>query len=151
MRVFNDKKTGNYYVAISTRAPIRMHVYAKTLACSSGKTMKTMHREAVEQFLQEKPWEHGLQWRPTQVASTTLKEQDKSMASGWLQVYIRIPLELGKQLEKLAIEHDVPIASVSYTVLYWWTWWIHPPLSERVRRDAYLRKDLVTHGDCAHS
>ncbi|WP_215866182.1 hypothetical protein [Acidithiobacillus thiooxidans] len=142
MRVFTDKKTGKTFVEIPTRAPSKMQIYAKTLAFATGKTLKTMFREATERFLKEKPWEHGLKWRPTKGLTTTLKDQiGQKEATGWMQVNIRLPAELGNALEKLAVQQNVSVSSVGYTLLYWWTWWVYPPASERARREAILRRD----------
>ncbi|MDA8153738.1 hypothetical protein [Acidithiobacillus thiooxidans] len=142
MRVFTDKKTGKTFVEIPTRAPSKMQIYAKTLAFATGKTLKTMIREATERFLKEKPWEHGLKWRPTKGLTYTVKDQiGQKEATGWMQVNIRLPAELGNALEKLAVQQNVSVSSVGYTLLYWWTWWVYPPASERARREAILRRD----------
>lgn len=142
MRLFTDKKSGEQYVEIPTRAPAKMQMYAKTLAFATGKTLKVMFRDAAERFLQEKPWEQGLQWRVTKGLTTTLKDTvGQKEATGWMQVNIRLPMALGNELERLAAEQGVSVSSVGYTLLYWWTWWIYPPASERARREAFLRKN----------
>lgn len=142
MRVFTDKKTKEQYVEIPTRAPAKMQMYAKTLAFASGRTLKVMYRDAAERFFKEKPWEHGLKWRPTKGLTTTMKDTiGQKEATGWMQVNMRFPAEIGNQLERLAIEQNVSLSSVGYTLLYWWTWWIYPPASERARREAFLRKN----------
>lgn len=142
MRIFTDNKTGEQYVEIPTRAPAKMQMYAKTLAFASGKTLKTMFQEAAERFLKEEPWKQGLAWRPTKGLTTTLKDTiGQKEATGWMQVNMRFPAELGNRLERLAAEQNVSLSSVGYTLLYWWTWWVYPPASERARREAFLRKN----------
>ncbi|BDB13401.1 hypothetical protein [Acidithiobacillus ferrooxidans] len=142
MRIFTDNKTGEQYVEIPTRAPAKMQMYAKTLAFAMGKTLKTMYQEAAERFLREEPWNHGLAWRPTKGLTTTLKDTiGQKEATGWMQVNMRLPVELGNTLDRLAAEQNVSLSSLSYTLLYWWTWWVYPPASERARREAYLRKN----------
>ena len=142
MRIFTDNKTGEQYVEIPTRAPAKMQMYAKTLAFAMGKTLKTMYQEAAEKFLREEPWKHGLAWRPTKGLTTTLKDTiGQKEATGWMQVNMRLPVELGNALDRLSAEQNVSLSSLSYTMLYWWTWWVYPPASERARREAYLRKN----------
>ncbi|AUW32500.1 hypothetical protein A5904_05560 [Acidithiobacillus caldus] len=140
MRVFTDKRSGKPYVEIATRAPTKMQIYAKTLAFAHARTLKGEYREAAEQFFNEKPWEHGLKWRPTKGLTATLRDTiGQKEATGWMQVNMRFPVEIGNQLDRLAAEQGVSLSSVCYTLLYWWTWWIYPPASERRRREEYLR------------
>ena len=142
MRVFTDKSTGEQYVEIPTRAPAKMQMYAKTLAFASGKTLKVMYNDAAKRFFEEEPWKHGLKWRPTKGLTTTLKDTvGQKEATGWMQVNMRFPAEMGNALERLAATENVSLSSVGYTLLYWWTWWIYPPASERARREAFLRKN----------
>ena len=142
MRVFTDKKTGEQYVEIPTRAPAKMQIYTKTLAFAKGQTLKVMFREAAERFFKEEPWKQGLAWRPTKGLTTTLKDTiGQKEATGWMQVNMRFPVDLGNQLERLAAEQGVSLSSVCYTLLYWWTWWVYPPASERARREEYLRRN----------
>lgn len=143
MRVIADRNNGVPYAILSTRVPVKMQIYARTLSFFSGKTLKTMYAEAATQFFSDKPWEHGLQWRPTHTASTKLGEQSGPTVSGWMQTYIHLPLVLGESLERLAHEQHVPLSHVLYTMFYWFTWWIHPPKSESQRRAALLHRREV--------
>lgn len=136
MRVFTHGRTGVVFVEIPTRAPVKMQKYAKVLAYATGKTLKVMLNEAAERFLQEKPWEHGLKWRPTKSPQKIGTEGERSTPTGWMQINIRLPESVGVQLETLAVSEGVSISSVGYTLLYWWTWWIYPPASERKRRES---------------
>jgi predicted DNA-binding protein len=142
MRVFTDKRTGEQYVEIPTRAPVKMQMYAKTLSFATGKTLKTMYKEAGTRFIDEKPWDNGLAWRPTKGLTTTLKDTiGQKEPTGWMQVNMRFPVEIGNKLDKLSTEQGVSLSSICYTLLYWWTWWVYPPASERRRRDAFMRKN----------
>jgi hypothetical protein len=139
-----DKNTGEQqYVEMTTRAPAKMQMYAKTLAFAKGQSLKVMFREAAERFFRDKPWEQGLSWRPTKGQTTTLRENmGQKEATGWMQVNMRFPVEIGNELARLATEQNVPLSSVCYTLLYWWTWWVYPPKSEQLRREeALLRRD----------
>ncbi|WP_215884506.1 hypothetical protein [Acidithiobacillus sulfurivorans] len=139
MRVFTDKKTGETYVEIPTRAPTKMQVYARTLAFASNRTLKVMFNDAAKRFSQDKPWEHGLKWRTTKGLTVTMKDTvGQKEATGWMQVNMRFPVEMGNALERLAAEQNVSLSSVAYTLLYWWTWWVYPPASERMRREKFL-------------
>lgn len=148
MRVFTDMKTKKTYVEIPTRVPVRMQTYSKTLAYANGsvlwpkRTLKSMHLKMIDRFLQEKPWEHGLKWRTTKSLTATIPGQvGAKEATGWTQINLRMPAEFGNSLEKLAIQQGVSLSSVSYTMVYWWTWWVYPPASERARREAFLRRN----------
>ena len=137
MRVFTDNKTKMQYVEISTRAPAKVQMYFKSLALATGKTQKTMLFEAAERFLQERPWQQGLAWRQTSKATVTEKDViGQKEAAGWMQVNMRLPAEIGKAFIRLSVEQNVSLPSLTYTLLYWWTWWVFPPASERVRRSA---------------
>lgn len=136
------KTTEVKHISVPTRAPAKMQMYAKTLAFASGKPLKVMFRDATQRFLSEKPWEQGLQWRTTKGLTTTLKGSlGKKEPTGWMQVNMVLPVEFQQTMIQLAQEQGVSLSSVAYTVMYWWTWWVYPPLSERVRREAYLRRD----------
>jgi hypothetical protein len=147
MRAFIDKKTGEQYVEIPTRIPAKMQIYAKTLALAGGKPLRAMFPEAAVRFVRDAPWkgvlnEPGgrLDWRPTKGLTTTLKDSvGQKEATGWMQVNMRFPVDLGKEMERIALQQNVSLSSVCYTMLYWWTWWVYPPASERARRETLLR------------
>jgi len=142
MRVFTDKETGEQYVIIQTRAPENMQVYAKTLAFAKGQVMKAMLREAAERFFREEPWKQGLKWRPAKRLFVPSKDAiGQKEATGWVRVSMRFPVVIGNRLEQLAAEQGVPLSSICYTLMYWWTWWVYPPKPERLQRAAYLSKE----------
>jgi hypothetical protein len=141
MRIFTDKRSKRQYAEIPTRAPVKMHLYSKALGFALGISLKQMYKDMATQFLQERPWEYGLSWRPTKGLTQTLSEAiGEKQATGWMQVNIRIPAELATELEHLAIKENVSLSSLSYTLLYWWTWYKYPPVQERRRREEILRK-----------
>lgn len=142
MRIFTDKTTKMQCVEIPTRAQTKMQTYARTLAYVMGKPLKAVYPEMAEKFLREKPWEHGLRWRPTKGLTASIKDAvGQKEATGWMQVNMRFPVEIGNQLDRLAAEQNVSLSSLAYSMLYWWTWWVFPPASERARREAYLRRN----------
>lgn len=136
MRNFTDRKSGEVYVEISTRAPAKMHIYARTLAKVSSRTLKVMYRDAAERFFLEKPWEYGLKWRHIKGKKISLQcARAQKEPSGWVQVNMHLPANVGHRLNALSVEQNVSLRMISYTMLYWWTWWINPPMSERARRE----------------
>jgi len=146
MRVFTDKETGEQYVTIPTRVPAKMQIYAKTLAFAKGHTMKAMLQEAVEKFFCERPWKQGLKWRPAKRLFVPSKDAiGQKEATGWVRVSMRFPVVIGNRLEQLAAEQGVPLSSICYTLMYWWTWWVYPPKPERLRREAYSSREKGLH------
>jgi hypothetical protein len=65
----------------------------------------------------------------------------KKEATGWIRVSMRFPVVIGDRLEQLAAEQGVSLSSICYTLMYWWTWLVYPPASERARREEYLRRN----------
>lgn len=135
MHVFTDEKTGAPCVEINTCAPKKMQAYFRTLTFAMGTTIPKVYREMAGRFLKEKPWKHGLQWRTTQEQAGIhgVHGERYSASPFWTPVSIRLPVILGKELESLADQQEVPLSSVGYTMLYWWTWWIYRPGNGRVQ------------------
>ncbi|MBU2741847.1 MULTISPECIES: hypothetical protein [Acidithiobacillus] len=137
-----DKKTGEMCARIATRAPARMHNYSGILAEVTNRSVQKMLYDAGQRFFRDKPWEHGLKWRQTKGLTSTIKGTvGQKVPTGWVQVNMLFPAEMGLALEQLTKEYDVSMSSVTYTMLYWWTWWICPPASERARREDFLRRN----------
>lgn len=139
MRVFEEK--GVRTVEITTRAPVRMHMHSKALSFALGLSLKAMYQQAAERFLKDKPWEHGLRWRPTKSLTATLGDTiGQKIATGWMQVNLRLKEETGKELQRIANQQGVSLSSVTYTLMYWWTWFIYPPKYERERREKLMQQ-----------
>lgn len=125
---------GQDFVEIPTRVPVKMHLYAKALAFALNQNLRQSYIDMTSRFLRERPWEMGLRWRQTKGLSQTLSESVGRQATGWMQINMRMTLEQGEELSRLATAEGVSLSSVTYTVLYWWTWYVYPPAYERERR-----------------
>lgn len=115
----------NNFVPVEIYAPRKMILYAKTLAYSIQVTFKQLFNDSVEHFLTEKPWERGFKWRPNDTQSTD-----------WSPIKTEMDVDLYKKFEKLSREQDVSLNSATYSSLYWLTWHVCPPASERLKREA---------------
>jgi hypothetical protein len=125
---------GQTFDEIPTRVPVKMHMYAKALAFALNQNLRQSYIEMTEKFLREKPWETGLKWRQTKGLSQTLTESAGRQATGWMQINMRVTPEQGADLTRIAQSADISMSSVTYTILYWWTWYVYPPAYERERR-----------------
>lgn len=142
MKIFTDKKSGDQYVIFPTRLPAKMQMYMKNLAFSSGRSLYVMYDDMAERFFREEPWNHGLKWRLTKGLTTTVKgTMGEKSPTGWMQINMRFSADMGHRLEQLSMEQNASMSSLTYTMIYWWTWWIYPPSSERARREAFLRRN----------
>ena len=141
MRVLQER--GSRYAEVSTRLPVKMHLYTKALAFALGKTLKSMYQDCAEQFLTEEPWKYGLRWRLTKGLTTRLSEVGSKTVTGWTQVNVRVRYETAIRLEALAAKEKISVSSLYYTMLYWWAWYRYPPAYERERR----AKALANKGD----
>jgi len=123
------------YAEIVTRAPAKMHLYSKALSFAHNRTLRLLHEDMARRFLKEKPWERGLKWRKTQaLVQSPVDAMAERVPTGWVQVNIRLPLDLAKELEQLAISQGQSLSAVLYTALYWYTWFVYPPAHEVERR-----------------
>ncbi len=134
MRFFTLNKQP--FAEVTTRAPVKMHIYSKAVALSQGVLLRKLHSNMVELFLKEKPWKHGLKWRPVQSRTQTMKDatEIKDMTK-WMQVNMRLPQKEAQDVERVANEEGIDMVVALYTMLYWYTWFIRPPLAEQKRRD----------------
>ncbi len=128
------------YAEITTRAPAKMHLYAKALSFAHNRTLRLLHEDMARRFLKEKPWEQGLQWRKTQsLVQSPADAVAERVPTGWVQVNIRLPLELAQEFEQLAESQGQSLSAVLYTALYWYTWFVYPPAHEVERRKKALQ------------
>ncbi|GAB3645080.1 hypothetical protein [Ramlibacter alkalitolerans] len=100
-----------------TRIPEQMRGYLKAIAAYRYDTLIKMHEAAFRRFLEEKPYEQGLQFRIPRTVSDT----------GWVQVNLLLPETLSNQVRADAALLGVSLASYTYTVLYWWATYVYPP------------------------
>mgnify|MGYP001626388002 FL=1 len=122
------------YAEVTTRLPIKLHLYTKALAFALGKTLKSMYQDCAEQFLREEPWKYGLRWRPNQDRAPGFLDRDDKTVTGWMQAKVRLRHETALRLEALAAKEKISVSSLCYTMLYWWAWYQYPPAHERERR-----------------
>jgi hypothetical protein len=130
------------YTDVTTRMPAPILADLKfRLAPRFGGTLTAMFETMLTQFLAEKPWERGLPWRKTQalsrreVVTETVKTGDgqplvkrttRTVATGWVQVNMRLPLELAERIKSVAANHDTSPSTVLYTSVFWWIWYKNP-------------------------
>jgi hypothetical protein len=125
---------GCRYAEVTTRLPVKLHLYTKALAFALGKTLKSMYQDCAEQFLREAPWKYGLRWRPNQDQTFGFLDRDSKGVTGWTKVNVCVRYETALRLEALAAKERISVSSLCYTMLYWWAWHQYPPAYERERR-----------------
>ena len=117
---------------ITTRIPARLNAYCKALAALQFGTLRRMYVAMMDQFLQEKPWTKGLHWRRTK--ALVERKGVGAMATGWVQVNLRLPTPTIQAIRAEAAENNVSPSTFLYTAFYWWTWYKYPPRDELERR-----------------
>ncbi|WP_226856441.1 hypothetical protein [Acidithiobacillus caldus] len=125
---------GSRYAEVTTRLPVKLHLYTRALAFALGKTLKSMYQDCAEQFLREAPWKYGLRWRPNQGQTFGFLDRDSKGVTGWTKVNVCVRYETALRLEALAAKERISVSSLCYTMLYWWAWHQYPPAYERERR-----------------
>jgi len=119
---------GMPYAKESTVIPLRMHLYIQALAFVQGMTSRAVHEDCANRFLDGKAWEQGLRWRNG--------HRPARVDPDWMEVDVRIPLDLVDALAKVGRQQGVGLPDVLYTMLYWYSWFLYPPLIEQERRRA---------------
>ena len=119
---------GMPYAGESTVIPLKMHLYIQALAFVQGMTLRAVHEDCASRFLAEKAWEKGLRWRDGRRPALTDPE--------WVEVSVRIPSYLADSLVEVSRRNGVGLPDVLYTMLYWYSWVLYPPLHEQERRKA---------------
>lgn len=130
------------YEDVTTRMPAEVLVDLKhRLAPRYGGTLTAMYDVMLKQFLADKPWEVGLRWRETQALSRreeTVKEVragdgstltvpvTKTVATGWVQVNMRLEPNLAARVRSVAAANGVSPSTVLYTAVYYWIWYKNP-------------------------
>lgn len=122
LSVFNGKPYGGESAVI----PLKMLLYLRALAFVQGMTLRALYEDCASRFLAEMPWTNSLKWRDG--------GRPKSVDSGWMRVDVRIPRDLADCLEDVARREGVGLADVLYTMLFWYSWVLYPPLHEQERR-----------------
>lgn len=118
---FNELKT------IPTRCPEHMYLYLKGLYPRRWASLTAMYDDMLKQFVEERPWEHGLKWKKPQ--TTLVRVGGQENRTGWIQVNIQVDIGLAKSVEKIAHMQDprVSMAMFAYTAIFWWIQYEFPP------------------------
>lgn len=124
---------GMSYAGESTVIPMKIHLYIQALAFVQGMTLRAVHEDCASRFLVEKAWEKGLRWRDG--------HRPALVAPDWVKVDVRMPIDLADGLVEVSYRNGVGLPDVLYTMLYWYSWILYPPLYEQERRK--LRADKV--------
>lgn len=114
-----------------------MHRYIKKLAILKDLPIRGIYQDAVEEFIIRKPWTKGLRWKHTKPLSVPRKDEAGRniwRSDDWIQINIRVSIDAGLEIEKLAITSDESICTVTYTILYWYCWDVYSPKESRVRQ-----------------
>lgn len=111
-----DSDTGDAYVELTTFIPSKTYHYAQFLA--AGMSVEQMIWVAAERFLREKPWdtqEYQWAWRES-------LHPERDTETDITSVNMRFSHRIAEQLANVASEHKIPLDSLCYTLLLWWTW-----------------------------
>lgn len=120
------------------------------LAPLYGGTLIKMYDTMIRAFFREEPWLHGLKWRETQALSRREETIERvrvgdgsaletpvttTVATGWVQVNMRLEPELAERVKAVADTNGVSPSTVLYTAVYYWIWYKNPtPEIEKIRK-----------------
>lgn len=126
------------YTDLTTRMPAQVLADLKhRLAPIYGGTLIKMYDVLVQAFLREAPWTRGLKWRETQALSRRLETIERvragdgsvletpvttTVATGWVQVNMRLDPELAERVKSVAAINAVSPSTVLYTAVHHWIW-----------------------------
>lgn len=120
-------RNGKPYGQLHTVIPLRMHLYCQALAFAQAISLRKLHANACGKFLEDRPWEQGLAWRNSpQITDVNDWE--------WTAIAVVLPPDMGQTVDQLPAQYPVSAASVLYTMLFWYSWVVFPPLHEQIRR-----------------
>ncbi len=117
---------------ITTRTPAPLVAYTRSIADLQFGTLRRMYFFMVKQFLDERPWTKGLRWRHAK--SLIDRSEINPVATGWVQVNLRLPTPIVHQVLDESALHQISPTTFLYTAFYWWTWYKYPPRDEVERR-----------------
>lgn len=120
---------------IPTRAPKILQNYAVDMARTTGVTLQSIYQEGAKRFIEESPWENGLDWKVTEGLAHKVNGENQN--TGWMQVNVKLSTDICNQIEHLVTEQKVSRSAVVYTMMYWWI--VCPPEDEHFRRHNYYR------------
>lgn len=152
-RTPSDKpKKREGYVDITTRIPAGMLNYLHLLGVQMNLSLTDMYDVMLQNWYQKLPHERGFPWKETMALSKrtvivdAIKKRDGSIeerprtetiATGWVQVNLRVKEAWKLKVYSTATQRGITPSSVLYTMIYWWTWFQHPPkdVAERRKRE----------------
>lgn len=151
------------YTDLTTRMPAPVLTDLKhRLAPLYGGTLLKMYDTMIRAFFREAPWLHGLKWRETQALSRREETIERvragdgsvletpvttTVATGWVQVNMRLEPELAERVKSVAAANGVSPSTVLYTAVYYWIWYKNPtPEIEKIRKarhDQWKARELA--------
>lgn len=114
---------------VPTRLTPPLRGYLKAYAKAHGLTMEALLEEIVEQFVDIKPYEHGLEWR-----SPASHRSPQGQQQGWKQVNVFLAPEVAAQLAGLEAHSGRSRAAIVYTALFWFAKYMRPPVDPSVTK-----------------
>lgn len=136
----NDEERAKHRGWVQTRIPEPMHKWAKSLASNVGLpygNMVTMYTALMTEFLEKKPWEQGLAWRPA--PATRSVSGDSTASTGYVQINIELAdttlngtAVMGSQfadiVKQTANSLGVSASVFAATAMLYLTAYKHPPV-----------------------
>lgn len=123
---------GKPYAGSVTRIPVMMFFYLQALSFVQGMTLRGLYEDCAVRFLDGQPWSQGLP--PARLRWREVSPEPISGLNGWVQVDVRLPQEQAEALDAVSLKEGVCMTAALYTMLYWYSWVLYPPLHEQERR-----------------
>ena len=128
---------GKPYAGSVTRIPLMMFLYLQALSFVQGMTLRGLYEDCSVRFLDGQPWAQGLPpagLPPARLRWREVPPEPISGLNGWVQVDVRLPQEQAEALYAVSLKEGVCMTAALYTMLYWYSWVLYPPLHEQERR-----------------
>lgn len=90
----------------------------KQIVANKYKNATEMYQDMINQFLTEKPYNHGLQWRTPKSVKASINGE--SMDTGWILVAIQVRPEIKEEVLLVCAGQDISVATFCYTAIFWW-------------------------------
>lgn len=108
-----------------TRIQEPMRRYLRALSELRFDSMINMFDRMLEQFIEEKPWEHGLQWKRPSSAIQVV--QGDRLPTAWKLINIDVRPALAERIQNSATTNGCTEAVFLYTAIHWWVQYMYPP------------------------
>ncbi len=113
-------RNGVEFGEFMARIPLDVHLQVRSNARNNNQTMAAYWESAVDQFLQDHPWDLPFfKWKRSKSAIERASLTEKDPALIWKQFCVRLSPELSEQVEKITKQEEVSYSSFLYTVIYW--------------------------------